>query len=76
MRRDSAAAEVAECTFAPAIDGRSKSLMAMRTQALQASPSGAEACAHDSVTPHSLNAHTSPAAGYQQCDVCYCSWLC
>jgi len=38
LRRDSAAAEVAECTFAPAIDGRSKSLMAQRTQALQARP--------------------------------------
>ena len=41
MRRESAAAEVAECTFAPVIDGRSKSLMAVRTQALQASPSQA-----------------------------------
>lgn len=39
MRRESAAAEVAECTFAPVIDGHSKSLMAVRTLALQASPS-------------------------------------
>ncbi|KAK9832637.1 hypothetical protein WJX81_006000 [Elliptochloris bilobata] len=35
MRRESAAAEVAECTFVPAIDDRSRSLMSQRTQALQ-----------------------------------------